>query len=66
VYRIGDGGAHLHVFFFARPAGFKQMRGSGLVLWDDLLPEYPHELAEADGFVVAEALAGSYGGTVNR
>jgi diadenosine tetraphosphate (Ap4A) HIT family hydrolase len=66
VYRIGDGGAHLHVFFFARPAGFHQMRGSGLVLWDDLLPEYPHDLAEADGFVVAEALATSYGGTVNR
>jgi diadenosine tetraphosphate (Ap4A) HIT family hydrolase len=66
VYRIGDGGAHLHVFFFARPAGFHQMRGSGLVLWDDLLPEYPHDLAEADGFVVAESLAASYGGTVNR
>jgi diadenosine tetraphosphate (Ap4A) HIT family hydrolase len=66
VYRIGDGGAHLHVFFFARPAGFKQLRGSGLVLWDDLLPEYPQDLAEADGLVVAEALSASYGGTVNR
>jgi hypothetical protein len=42
------------------------MRGSGLVLWDDLLPEYPHDLAEADGLVVAEALSASYGGTVNR
>lgn len=66
MYRIGDGGAHLHVFFFARPSGFHQLRGSGLVLWDDLLPEYPVERATADGIVVAEALAASYGGTVNR
>ena len=66
VYRIGDGGAHLHVFFFARPAGFHQLRGSGLVLWDDLLPLYPSERARADGFVVAEALAAEYGGRVNR
>ena len=66
VYRIGDGGAHLHVFFFARPAGFHQLRGSGLVLWDDLLPLYPSERARADGFVVAEALAAEYGGQVNR
>jgi diadenosine tetraphosphate (Ap4A) HIT family hydrolase len=66
MYRIGDGGAHLHVFFFARPSGFHQLRGSGLVLWDDLLPEYPADRAAADGLVVAEALAASYGGAVNR
>jgi hypothetical protein len=37
VSRWGDGGAHLHVFFLARPAGFRQRRGSCLPLWDDLL-----------------------------
>ena len=41
VYRIGDGGAHLHVWFFARPAKQPQLMGSWLVVWDDLLPEYP-------------------------
>jgi hypothetical protein len=62
VYRIGDGGAHLHVWFFARPAGQSQLYGSWLVVWDDLLPEYPGDVAEADAAVVARALAASYGG----
>lgn len=62
VYRLGDGGAHLHVWFFARPAGQRQLLGSWLVVWDDLLPEYPGELADADAGRVAEALAASYGG----
>jgi hypothetical protein len=62
VYRIGDGGAHLHVWFFARPAGQPQLLGSWLVVWDDLLPEYPAAIADRDAAAVAEALAGSYGG----
>jgi diadenosine tetraphosphate (Ap4A) HIT family hydrolase len=62
VYRIGDGGAHLHVWFFARPEGQSQLYGSWLVVWDDLLPEYPSEIAEADAAIVADALITSYGG----
>ena len=62
VYRIGDGGAHLHVWFFARPEGQTQLLGSWLVVWDDLLPEYPSALAEGDAEVVADALVASYGG----
>lgn len=62
VYRIGDGGAHLHVWFFARPLGQSQLYGSWLVVWDDLLPEYPDDLAEGDARAVAAALAASYGG----
>ena len=31
VYRIGDGGAHLHMWFFARPEGQAQLYGSWLV-----------------------------------
>src|SRR4051794_9554561 len=62
VYRIGDGAAHLHVWFFARPAGQVQLRGSWLVVWDDLLPEYPATTAEADAATVGDALVGSYGG----
>ena len=62
VYRIGDGGAHLHIWFFARPVGQSQLYGSWLVVWDDLLPAYPAEVAEADAEVVAAALEHSYGG----
>ncbi len=62
VYRIGDGGAHLHVWFFARPEGQTQLLGSWLVVWDDLLPEYPADIAEADAAIVADALVASYGG----
>lgn len=62
VYRIGDGGAHLHVWFFGRPEGQVQLRGSWLVVWDDLLPEYPAEVAEVDAAVVADALVASFGG----
>jgi diadenosine tetraphosphate (Ap4A) HIT family hydrolase len=60
VYRIGDGGAHLHIWFFARPTGQGQLYGSWLPVWDDLLPEYPDEIAQADAETVAAALADSY------
>ncbi|WUH95259.1 hypothetical protein OG900_37295 [Streptomyces sp. NBC_00433] len=62
VYRIGDGGAHLHVWFFARPEGQSQLFGSWMVVWDDLLPEYPADVADADAAAVADALVASYGG----
>ena len=66
VYRIGDGGAHLHVWFFARPEGQSQLYGSWLVVWDDLLPEYPADVADADAAAVADALVSSYGGKRGR
>src|SRR4029453_13273879 len=62
VYRIGDGGAHLHVWFFARPEGQAQLYGAWLGVWGDLLPEYPADVADADASIVADALAASYGG----
>jgi diadenosine tetraphosphate (Ap4A) HIT family hydrolase len=62
VSRWGDGGAHLHVFFFARPAGFAQLRGTCLAIWDDLLPAVPDGQRDADVAAVAEALARSHGG----
>jgi hypothetical protein len=62
VYRIGDGAAHLHVWFFARPEGQAQLYGSWLTVWDDLLPEYPAGVADADAAAVADALVEAYGG----
>lgn len=62
VYRIGDGGAHLHIWFFARPEGQAQLYGSWLPVWDDLLPEYPAEPADSDAATVVDALIASYGG----
>ncbi|WP_163508986.1 hypothetical protein [Fodinicola acaciae] len=62
VYRIGDGGAHLHVWFFARPEGQAQLYGSWLVVWDDLLPEYPAAEADQDAATVVDSLLSSYGG----
>jgi hypothetical protein len=62
VYRIGDGGAHLHVWFFARPEGQAQLYGSWMVVWDDLLPEYPADVADADAAIVAAAMVSSRGG----
>lgn len=57
-----DLAAHLHVWFFARPEGQAQLYGSWLVIWDDLLPEYPEDVADADAAIVADALVASYGG----
>ncbi|MFC0006162.1 HIT family protein [Micromonospora siamensis] len=62
VYRVGDGAAHLHIWFFARPEGQAQFFGSWLPVWDDLLPEYPADVAEADAAIVADALVASHGG----
>ncbi|MET7946012.1 hypothetical protein [Micromonospora sp. NPDC005324] len=62
VHRFGDGGAHLHVWFFARPEGQAQLFGSWLIAWDDLLPEYPSDVADADAAAVVDALVESHGG----
>jgi hypothetical protein len=52
------------VFFFARPEGLLQLRGSNFVLWDDLLPRIPAEVSAADARTVATTLVASYGGQV--
>jgi hypothetical protein len=62
VYRIGDGAVHLHVWFFARPEGQAQLRGSWMVVWDDLLPEYPADAADADAAIVTDSLIATCGG----
>ena len=53
----------MHQWFFARLEGQGQLYGSWLPVWDDLLPEYPADLADADAAVVADALMTSSGGS---
>ena len=55
--RIGDGSAHLHVWFIARPARFGGILGSFAVEWDDMLPATPEDSWLADQQAVARRLA---------
>lgn len=57
VNRWGDGAAHLHWWFIARPAGMLQLRGSLSPLWDDVLPPLPEDVWRADLDRIAAALA---------
>ncbi len=56
VGRVGDGAAHLHVWFTARPAGLLQLRGSCLMDWLDVLPPMPADELERFARHVATAL----------
>lgn len=63
VVRWGDGGAHAHVWFIARPVGFEQLRGTMMALWDDLLPPVPRTVRDADVATVVHELIRTYGGS---
>ncbi|MBI1376217.1 MAG: hypothetical protein GC157_01850 [Frankiales bacterium] len=64
VMKIGDGGAHLHVWFMARPEGLLQLRGSSLTDWSDALPPMPAEEWTALAAQIARDLAAVRGGEV--
>ena len=55
----GEGLAHLHWWFIARPAGFAQMRSSFNEIWDEVLPPLPREIWEDNLRIVVEALNAS-------
>jgi hypothetical protein len=61
VNRWGDGAAHLHLWFLARPTGRLQLRGSFLSLWDDILPPIPEAQWRENLALVAAWLA-EFGG----
>ncbi len=63
VSRWGDGGAHAHVWFLARPLGLAQLRGTMMAVWDDLLPPVPRPTRDADAVTVVQQLVRTYGGT---
>jgi len=64
VARYGDGGAHVHLFFFGRPARAGQFRGSTLVDWEENLPRLPADVAADNARFVAETIVTAYGGVV--
>lgn len=57
VSKIGDGLAHLHLWFVARPARMPALRGSMAVEWDEMLPPPPEDVWRADLRTVARRLA---------
>lgn len=61
VNRWGDGSAHLHMWFLARPYGRLQLRGTFLSLWDDILPPIPESTWRENLALVAAWLA-EFGG----
>lgn len=62
VNRWGDGSAHLHLWFLARPVGLLQLRGTFLSLWDEILPPVPAEQWRENLALIAAWLA-EFGGT---
>ena len=62
VAKYGDGSAHLHLFFFGRPARIPQFRGSPLLDWEENLPRVPLPVLQANARVVAERLLVHVGG----
>ncbi len=66
VIRVGDGGAHAHWWFMARPARMPELRGSFMVVWDDFLPPVPLEVRDANAAFVVERLVADLGGRAVR
>jgi len=62
LYRFGDGGAHLHLMFFGRPARILQLRGSPLLDWEENLPTVPLEVHRANAAHVGLRLVDAVGG----
>lgn len=63
-YRWGDGAAHLHLWFLARPLGVPELRGTFLSPWDNALPAIDEGLWRANLTAIASAMAAE-GGTAH-
>lgn len=61
VWKVGDGGRHLHWWSMARPEGVLRMRGSSLSDWSDYLPPMPQDERDDVLRQTAAALAASGG-----
>ncbi len=54
--RWGEGSAHLHWWFLARPFGFAQLRSGFAEIWDSILPPLPREVWQENLALVAAGL----------
>jgi hypothetical protein len=61
VNRWGDGSAHLHLWFLARPYGRLQLRGTFLSLWDEIMPPVDEAVWRSNLGVIGAWLA-EFGG----
>jgi len=61
VSRWGDGGAHFHVWFFARTKGLMPVLGSPAAEWNDIIPAGAEDVWRADLHMVAVKLS-NWGG----
>ena len=61
VNRWGDGGSHLHIWFFARTKDLTGVLGSTAAEWNDIIPPGPEDVWRADLHKIATKLA-NWGG----
>ena len=57
VGRWGEGSAHCHIWFMARPARREQRRTSAAASWDDGLPRVREDIWRANLEIVRQELA---------
>ena len=62
VMRWGEGQEHLHWWLLGRPTGMRQLGGTFVAMWDDLLPPRPAEEVRADLTAVCARLVEIAGG----
>jgi diadenosine tetraphosphate (Ap4A) HIT family hydrolase len=58
ILRYGEGSAHLHWWFMARPTGIRQTASGFAMIWDDVLPPTPEDVWQRNLATVAAALGG--------
>lgn len=56
ILRYGEGAAHLHWWFMARPTGRRQTASGFAMIWDDVLPTTPEAAWQANVATVTAAL----------
>jgi diadenosine tetraphosphate (Ap4A) HIT family hydrolase len=61
ILRYGEGAAHLHWWFMARPSGLRQAASGFAMIWDDVLPTTPEDAWRANVASVAAAMTASCG-----
>jgi diadenosine tetraphosphate (Ap4A) HIT family hydrolase len=56
ILRYGEGSAHLHWWFMARPTGLRQTASGFAMIWDDVLPPTPAHIHHANIATVSAAM----------